>query len=336
MTDHPARGWLPIDFDFDPQPAVVPGGSVRWREFGETPLAEPFFRQTLERMEQPVRPVEIDTSIESMLRMSDRLPEVLPSGFIFHISHCGSTLVANALKGASSTVVAAEATPFVRLARWYPEAPSAYLRRRWARTRKQLFESLFRLFAHYRTGATERLVVKFASLNLFGMRFVRDTWPDVPCVLIVRDPAEVLVSSLGENGWLAHKGDPDLAGTLYGWTDPPFPFSGMSDEEYCGRLLGRHLAAALEATDERCKVVDYEDLNRARMREIASFFGLELPLEPENLAKTFGVYSKDPTGTLGFQNDRALKRCLASRPAVAAAREWAMPAYIELRSRGVW
>jgi hypothetical protein len=158
-----------------------------------------------------------------MLRMSDRLPAVLPAGFIFHISHCGSTLISNAMHSVPHTLVAAEATPLVQLARWYPEPQNLYLRSRWHQTRRRLFESVFRLFAHYSTGETQRLVVKFSSLNLFAMKFVREAWPDIPCVVVVRDPAEVLVSALNESGR----------------PDPPCPFEDMSNEEYCGQLLGR-------------------------------------------------------------------------------------------------
>ncbi len=328
-------GWLPIDIEFDPEPAVVTSAAVRWIEFGETPLAEPFFHQTVENLRQAApAATELDTSLEAMLRMSDRLPAAAPAGFIFHVSHCGSTLVANALKSATGTVVAAEAGPFVRLARWYPEAASPYLRERWHSTRRRLFDSLFRLFAHYRTGEPERLVVKFCSLNLFDMQFVRQCWPQTPCVVLVRDPLAVLVSTLHERGWLAHKDQPELVRMLYGWRDLPQPPSEMPDEEYCARLLGRHMAAAIESIDDRCKVIDYEDLNPKRIREIAAFFGLELPAAEGSLDGVFRTYSKDPANVLPFRDDRAAKRRLASRAAGAAAHRWAMPAYIELRARG--
>ena len=78
----------------------------------------------------------------------------------------GSTLIANALRGAANTLVAAEATPFVRLASYLPEPANRYLRARWDDTRRQLFENAFRFFAHYRTGEAERLVIKFASIDL--------------------------------------------------------------------------------------------------------------------------------------------------------------------------
>ena len=331
------QGWLPIDFEFDPRPGIVTGANVRWIEFGATPLDEPFFWRTLEKV-RAIRPpvAEIETTAEAMFRLSARLPEVTPAGLIFHISHCGSTLIANALRNAPDTLVVAEPTPFVRLGRCYPEPSNRYLRARWFDFRRRLFDATFRLFAHYRTGATERLVVKFSSITTLGMKFIRQAFPEIPCVLVVRDPNEVLVSALNEDGWLASKNRPGEPESLYGWTDPPQPFAEMSNEEYCARMLGRHLEAAREAVDARCKVVDYEDLNPKKMREIAAFFGLELPAESGELGKVFEVYSKDPLKAIPFRDDRAAKRRALSRDARAAAPKWATHHYIELRSSGAF
>jgi hypothetical protein len=66
-------------------------------EIGSTPLAEPFFSHTIDRLrKEDPPPREMETDMETLLRVGARLPQVRPSGFIFHISHCGSTLIANA------------------------------------------------------------------------------------------------------------------------------------------------------------------------------------------------------------------------------------------------
>jgi hypothetical protein len=210
------------------------------------------------------------------------------------------------------------------------------MRARWHANLRRLFESLFTVYANHLAPAEPyRLVLKFASVNLFGLKFARQCWPDVPCVILVRDPVDVLVSSLREDGWLSHKLEPGMPEKLYGWTDAPCAFAEMPDEEYCARLLGRHLAAALDGVDPACKVIDYEDLTRRRIGEIAQFFGLELPRE-EQLERVFTVYSKDPQQAMQFQDDRHRKRRTASKALKSAAVEFAMPNYIELRSRGAW
>ena len=334
---HDTAGWLPIEIAFDPQPAVVTEAPVKWLEFGSTPLAEPFFSQTaanLRKLPQPAR--EIETDIETMLRISARLPAVRPAGFIFHVSHCGSTVLSNALKLAPHAVVASEPTALARLARRYADPPSAYLKARWNDTRRTLLDSVCRLLAHYRTGETQPLVIKFASLNLMGMKTVRSCWPDTPCVVLVRNPAEVMVTALREQGWMAWKADANLASEIFGWTDLPRPLTEMSGEEYCARALGRLLGSALDTVDENCKVIDYEDLNRKRIGDIASFFGLELPGENESLDRVLAYYAKDPESRRPFQDDCRRKRRLATPAVHEAAQQWAMPAYSELRGKGFW
>jgi hypothetical protein len=331
-----AQGWLPLDFHFDPEPSLVTAASVRWMDFEADSLAEPFFWQTVEKLREASSSQLIDTSVDTFLRLASLLPSAGPAGFIFHISHCGSTLLANALRAAPQTLVAAEATPFVRLARWRKESPDAYLRGHWQSKLRRLYESLFTIYANHLGPATpHRLVVKFSSLNLFGLKFVRQSWPDIPCLILVRDPVDVLVSSVTENGWLAHKLEPGRPLELYGWSEPPQAFAEMSNEEYCARLLARHLTAALEGIDEHCKVVDYEDLTPSRIIELARFFGLELP-RTENLDKVLTVYSKDPAKNVPFLDDRHRKRRLASKSLKDAAVEFALPHYIALRSRGGW
>ena len=337
MRDIQTKGWLPIDIDFDAAPSVVTDAQVRWIETGDTPLAEPFFGQTVETLRAAVPPpMELDTRLDRMLQIASRVPTIRPNGLIFHVSHCGSTLVANILKSARDTVVAAEAPPFGRLARLYPEPPHPYLKDRWECSRRALLEALSTLFVHYRTGQPERLVIKFQSLNLLSMRQVRAIWPQTPCVVLVRDPVEVLVSAVAEQGWLAWKPDPAAARVSFAMPDLPDSLHEISDAEFCARVLGQHLKAALESVDTNCKVIDYEDLNPKRLRDIAEFFGLELPPDKKRHETVLSVYSKDSTKVVPFKDDRLRKQMLASTEVRSAAYRWAMPAYSELRGLGFW
>jgi len=337
MAEFSTTGWLPVEIELDSQPAVVGEAPVRWLEFGSTPLAEPFFGQTAEKLRQAPRPArEIETNIATLIRISHRLPAVRPAGFIFHVSHCGSTLLSNALKIAPQTAVASEPPALVRLTRRYADPASAYLKAGWAVTQRTLMDSVFRLLAHYRTGETEQVVIKFASVNLMGMKMVRSCWPDTPCVVLVRNPSEVLVTALKGQGWMVWKPDGDLARELFGWTHLSPTAPEMPGEEYCARAMGQLLASALDAVDENCKVIDYEDLNRQRICDIASFFGLALPEDGKALDQIFSYHAKDPERRRPFQNDSARKRRLASGALHQAAQKWAMPAYAALRGKGFW
>jgi hypothetical protein len=330
MVDTELRGWLPISIGLDPRPAIVSEALVKWMEFGSTPLSDPFFTHTVSKLRQSTPSArELETDLETMVRVSSRLGSVRPAAFIFHISRCGSTLLANALKTSPQVMVVSEPVAVTRLLLPYPDS-GAYLNARWEKLRRTLLESIFSLLAHYRTGDPERLVIKFSSINTLGMSVIRSLWPDVPCVMVVRDPAEVIVASLEGGGWMQFKSSPDFARQIFGWDELS---DEMSEEQYCARVLARFFHCALESMDDQCMVVDYEDLNAIRMREIAAFLGIELPPQEADLDRVFQTYSKDPTKDRRFHSDRAEKQARASSLVKSEARQWAMPSYNDIRAR---
>lgn len=311
---------------------------MRWMEFGSTPLAEPFFNHTVDLLRKANPPArEIETDVETMLRVSSRLPAIVPSGFIFHLSHCGSTLIANALKSSDRAVVVSESRPVSHVLRSRSTAVSPYLRERWDRTKPTLLNSLFSLFAHYRTGEPEPLVIKFVSLDILSMQLVRCYFPQVPCVVVIRDPVEVMVTSLKAGGWMSFKNRPAYALDLFGWTDLPRSVAAMIDEEFCARVLNSFCASALaairEAGDDKCRVLDYVDLNPDRMREIADFFGIQLPAGGSAVDQVFNSYAKDPEKKIRYRDDRELKQKLATVLVRSAANQFVMDSYAELKKR---
>ena len=107
----------------------------------------------------------------------------------------------------------------------------------------------------------------------------------------------------------------------------------MSDEEYCARVLAELQHAALAALDGNCRVIDYDDLSAQRIRQLAEFFGLRLPYDPQEFLAPLRWYSKDPARKLPFRDDRQEKRRLANQQVIDAAARWAQPSYDELRAR---
>jgi hypothetical protein len=328
-------GWLPADISLDPQPSAVPEALVRWVEVGSTPLAEPFFEHTLDMVRKALPAArEMDTDIETMLRVAGRVAAVRPAGFIFHLSHCGSTLIANALKKSERAVVVSESRALSSALRSRSAAVSPYLRERWEPTRRAVLNALFSLFAHYRTGEPAPLVIKFVSIDILCMELLRSYWPDVPCVVVIRDPAEIMVTTLRIDGWMRFQKHPERACELFGWKDLTRPVATMIREEFCARVLGSFctsaLAAMARADAGKCMIVDYVDLSPQRMRDIAAFFGIELIENGKAIDEVFETYAKDPDKAVPFQDDRELKQRLATVLVRSAANQFAMDSYGEL------
>src|SRR5580693_6151087 len=98
------QGWLPDSFMGDGFPPMI-----RWVKVGSTRLTEPFYWQTVERACRECGPVQtLETDLQAIIDIGETLPSIVPAGLIFHVTRCGSTLVANAMRIANRTVVVCE------------------------------------------------------------------------------------------------------------------------------------------------------------------------------------------------------------------------------------
>jgi hypothetical protein len=243
---HMLKGWLPADLKTN-------SPSVTWMEFGSVPLTQPFFEDTVLKLRHGFPPAkELRTDIEAILATAGQLPTVTPDGLIFHISRCGSTLVSNALRLGESTVVVSEADAITNLFVPYAASTIAYPLDQWLPLQSKLLESLATIFAHYRTGRKERVIIKFASWNILSWPVIRSIWPDVPCLILIRDPIEVMISNLSQSiGWMKLKTYPL----------DELPVTQMDEVEYCARIIGKLCEAGIQLCDDHCRVLDYEHLN---------------------------------------------------------------------------
>src|ERR1044072_6022705 len=150
------KGFLPVD-------AVVVDGrpGLWWLEMSGVSLAEPFFQQTVERAKRQGRE-ERFTEFDVLLQLEKQLESVEPTGFIFHSSRCGSTLVANACRAVSGAIVLSEANAVDKLiARFITDADNT------------VKESLYSVFlrgvvhalAQRRTCQERHLFIKFACCS---------------------------------------------------------------------------------------------------------------------------------------------------------------------------
>jgi hypothetical protein len=245
--------------------AVVEGDGGPWVEWcdlrGIVP-EEPFFEQTVGRaMSDADRRSSLRrTSVASLA--DDAAGSVCePSGFVFHMSRCGSTLAGRLLRATGTTLVLSEPEPLDALLRLDSSADPAA---RVARLRGMVA-------ALARSGAAEQrhVVVKFDAWTVFHMEIVRAAFPDVPWVFIFREPVDVTASQVRRPG--LHM----VPGSRSGITlDQAL---AMGRERYTASVLGRILDAALEqAHDPLARFVSYADLPDAVADVIAPWFGIEV------------------------------------------------------------
>ncbi len=230
-------GGLPIGF-------TVRDGTpyVEWIDIGEQPI-DPLFDDMLRVCTK--RPFVRLSRREARLACAD----APPAGFIFHLSRCGSTLVARLFQAAGMRVIA-EAPPVDRAV----QAGRAD----WLRWLVAAF------------GGGTPYLVKLDSWHIHSFPLIRAAFPAVPWVFLFRDPREVLLS---------HRRSPGMQ-SLPGALDPQLlrvssETAFLHRDEWCAHVLAALCRSALEHLDEGGLAVDYRDLPGAA-DSIARHFGIAL------------------------------------------------------------
>jgi hypothetical protein len=317
--------WLPVDATIhDGKPAI------EWMRSTGVEFTEPFFHQTIERVRAEGTSQQLLTEFDLLLRAEKVFDSVEPSGFIFHSSRCGSTLLSNACRALQGSIVISEAPVLDKIvSRFFTDAETET---------KLLLYKLFlkgavRALGQRRFGNERRLFIKFACTSTLHMKHIRSIWPKVPFVFLYRDPVEIIVSNLKTiPEWMVFESNPATAAAIAGVET--LQLSKMSAEEFCARSLGRYFEEVAKNGDASTMSINYSQLNFNSLVSALRFFGVEPSADEVDAIRTIsGLYSKDSTQSHAFKAGSALKRGLASDLAVEMADRWARRPFEDLERR---
>ncbi len=314
------RDWMPIRFYPD-----ADGQFVDWCHVGRERFIRPFFEDTINVCLR--RPFNLlfrhQTPIEFLGEIYDRSPGIRPTGFIFHASRCGSTLVSQMLASMPSSIVISEAPPIDSILRTETRGSveSSETRVRWLKW-------MVNAFGQKRHGSEEKhLFIKFDSWSTLSLDLVRTAFPDVPWIFLYRNPIEIIVSHMDQRG--VHMIPGVIPGLLHGITTSAV--MQMPHEEYCARVLKRICRSAIDnAIDAKGLFLNYSSLPGA-VTVIAEHFGLKLSTEDLERVGSVARYNAK-TPQMEFEPDSVKKNRAASAKARAAAVRWVEPVYHELES----
>jgi hypothetical protein len=256
-------GWMPFRISaIDGRPVVD------WCHIGDEPFREPFFDDTIRAcLRKPFNQLfRRRTTLEELGSWHERRPGIAPAGLIFHVSRCGSTLVAQLLASSAAHVVISEAAPIDALLRSPDPAADAGVR---ARRLQWLVSAL----AQPRRGTETRCFIKFDSWSVFDLPIITRAFPGVPCLFLRREPAAVIASHLRQRG--AHTVPQLIDPRLFGMD--PDAATALPPREYIERVvtsLDAALAAAAYATGGL--VLDYSELPAAAWERLPAYFGFTL------------------------------------------------------------
>jgi hypothetical protein len=292
---------------------------IDWCWLGAERFTEPFFENTIDvAQSKPFnRLFTHRTPIAELGEWYEESPGLMPSGFIFHMSRCGSTLVSQMLAALPENLVISEAAPLDRLARAFtiPEA-----------TRAEWLRWMVSALGQRRSGRETRYFIKLDSPTVLALGFIRRVFPSVPWIFIYRNPEEVLISHLRSPAPAVSPGfvtDINVTGLT------PEEAAAMTPEEYGARVLGNLCKCGLRGMDRCGLPINYAQLPEAVWGPIAGHFGVAFtPGQIESMRNAASSHAKRPRHK--FQPDAERKRMEVSEAARVAIARWVQPYYQEL------
>ena len=320
----------PADFkDYLPVDAVILDGRpvIEWLNLEGVDFIEPFFHQTVMKVEAGRTNLRLTTDVDALLQMEKICDSVEPTGFIFHSSRCGSTVVANACKSLNNAVVIAEAPIIDKIiSRFFTDAESSS-------TKELLYLLLLKAVVAVlgqRRAEGQRYFVKFACTSTLQMKRIHRIWPNVPSVFLYRDPVEIIVSNLRSlPEWLNSDTNPKVAAAIAGVNE--HEISKLSHEEFCARAVGRFFAEADKNHSDCLRILNYNELTPETLIATLEFFGVKANVdEVAAIRLASRLYSKDSTQSRTFQVDSQDKQAVASETVRFLAEKFATPFYERL------
>lgn len=247
--------------------------------------------------------------------------QLQPTGFIFHESRVGSTLVANMLASVPTNLVYSE-----------PSVPAHVIHLcKNAGCSEETTVRLLRMaiLAMGRSHHHDHFFIKFSSSTVVDMDLILKAFPETPWAYIYRDPVEIIVSNFqrGRGGPCirAKKNAPKAVQDILE-TDRRGA-SRVSDEEYCAAHLTMLCQAALEQMElpgSKGHAVAYETLVEDVLRVLVpGHFGVSMNSEETaRMTAQSELYSKARTGETVFQGDTEQKQERATQAMQVAAEKY--------------
>jgi hypothetical protein len=283
----PQAGWLPAQVAWDGAQLAVD-----WVYFGARRLVAPFYEGDLRTA--LARPFNVlfrfRTPLAELGQWADAWPSLRPSGFVFHMSRCGSTLVSQMLAAAPPNLVISEAGPIDAVLQLGGAAPAGAL------------QAMIGALGQIRDGE-RRCFIKLEAWHLLAMPALRAAFPQTPWLFLYRDPAEVIVSHLRQPARIA---PPAVLDAICG--------AGAAERrgaDLAAQALGAICRAALEAeAGGGGLLVNYAELPNALWSRILPHFGVGCD-EAERAAMTAAAGFDAKAPWLTFTPDVEEKRRLA-------------------------
>ncbi|MDB5709330.1 MAG: aspartyl/asparaginyl beta-hydroxylase [Sphingomonas bacterium] len=313
---YPPRQWLPT--------AIVPtpqGAAISWTHFAGAPLQESFFESSARTAGcLPInRLLTKRSTLQSLIDAPVPDDALMPDGFIFHMSRCGSTLAAQMIAALPGSIVASEAAPIdgaVQLNHQIPGLPlDIHVR---------VLRAVVAALGRDRAGDGRRYVIKLDAWHIKALPLFRAAFPDTPWVFMYRDPLEVMVSQKRQAGMMAVPGEIQQD-----------TFAANSEDSvlaHGANVLGQICRAAVDGMASGGGIlINYNEMPDAVAERMLPHFGMAIDAADQAAmqdATRQDVKSKERK----FVPDGADKRAEATPEVLAVVEQYMAAPYAELEA----
>jgi len=297
MRQRPAA-WVPSGLRW-----TTAGPMVNWCHLGDLRFTAPFFEQTIgQAMKHPFNLLfGHSTPLAEVAARAGEAPELALSGFIFHMSRCGSTVVSQMLAALPCNVVLSEPAPLDQILR-IPDRIAGVPEDELARCLRGMVAALGRR----RHADEQNLFVKFDAWHVLRLPLLRRAFPHVPWIFLYRDPIEVLASlALSRPSQMFGSTNPTLLGRHAA------ELAALTPDEFSALVLDRYLSAAMEHHRDGGLLVEYRELPEAVCGKMLDHFGLRYG-EPEIAAMRAAAQVDAKRPGKPFTPDGEMKRSHAN------------------------
>ena len=317
------KGYIPV--------AITEKYRVIWLDVGDYPYKEWKFRYATKNLiEKQGLSDCFTTDIEFLAREDIATKEQNnPSGFIFHMSKCGSTLMSRVLDQPDTQMVIKEPTPL-------HENLWQYLSNNWKNPVKltennlRLIRNLIQLLGRPRLANQESYYVRFRSWNIAFVEEIQKAFPDTPTLFMYRDPVKVMASILNKpTTGLPRLNDSGAAAFITGKSQAEL--KEMDALHYFTNFYKQYLHISLSKM-QNTHYLNYHQLNKQNLDQILHTAYNYTATESDLLLmqSQFDTYSKDDTGTVRFTSDSTVKQKLVTPAMRNAAEKHLMDMYQSL------
>ncbi|GAB3965179.1 hypothetical protein GCM10028806_03940 [Spirosoma terrae] len=283
-----------------------------WFYAGTNRFAEPFFDETIVRcMSHPYNssPYKATTTLESLIDVSLRSTPIEPTAFIFHISRCGSTLLSQLLAIPERHIMVSEMPLIDSTLRHSYLTPAQ---------KESVLAAVIRLLGRQRSGKESHLFIKLDSWHFGFYDTFRRLYPEVPFILLYREPEAVMVSHQHRRGMHSVPGliEPELFGlTLQ-------EVRSMTLDEYLANVLESYFRTMLTMveTDHNAHLLRYQQDGSALLNDLLALISVDIQSsEMDRMIQRSQFHSKFPEQR--FREERANEIESANRGSLRALYE---------------